>query len=727
MAIYDKQIKDRIKSDDSSFDEALNKLAESVTGRRFSSSYINNKESFNDSLNEIFAYYKIENPNDKFESDKFNEDFDIYIRSKGLSKRAVALKGKWWKDSLGAYLVRLKDSDEVIALIPSKLYGYVYYDKKAKKYKRVNKKITALFSEDAYEFIRLFKNEKLTVKDLFLFTFKLINYRDIFIVVLITLVGVLLGFLLPKLNNIIYSYVIYDDNVALLVSIFATIILINVSSIFLGLFKSILLNKIKFEVSYYLNSASYARAMSFPSEFYRTYNSGLILSMISNVSTLVIRIFDIVLSTGITSLFSLSYIGQMYLYAPGLVLPGFIVIFVTLLISILNIYFQTQYTSKHLKEGANEVALTYSLILGINKIKMVGAEKRAFSKWANAYSKTAKTQYSPPFIIKYSSILNSIASSVGTIVIYFFTISTNVSLADYFSFTTCYGIVSGVFASFVSMGSSVASFKPTYMMVKPLLQNVPENVNHREIVKKINGNIELSHVSFRYKDATKDVLSDFSIKIKSGDYLAIVGKTGCGKTTLMKLLLGFETPYKGAIYFDGKDVAKLDLNSLRRKIGSVMQDGKLFPGDIYSNITITCPEATKEEAFKAAELASFKEDIENMPMGMNTLISDDGGGLSGGQRQRLLIARALVFNPKILIFDEATSALDNITQKKISDALDNLKCTRIVIAHRLSTIKNCSRIIVIDDGKIIEDGNYDELISKKGYFYDLVKQQQLDK
>ncbi|MBQ1527790.1 MAG: ATP-binding cassette domain-containing protein, partial [Lachnospiraceae bacterium] len=240
------------------------------------------------------------------------------------------------------------------------------------------------------------------------------------------------------------------------------------------------------------------------------------------------------------------------------------------------------------------------------------------------------------------------------------------------------------------------------------------------------GRIELNNISFRYNDNMPLVLDNLSFIIEPGQYVAIVGKTGCGKSTLMRILLGFEKPQKGAVYYDGKDLEKLDLKSLRRKIGTVMQDGKLFSGDIYSNIVISAPWLTLDRAWEAAEMAGMAEDIRDMPMGMFTLISEGQGGISGGQKQRLMIARAIAPKPRILMFDEATSALDNITQKKVSESLDSLNCTRIVIAHRLSTIKNCNRIIVMDGGRIIEDGTYDELITENGYFAELVERQKLE-
>ena len=236
----------------------------------------------------------------------------------------------------------------------------------------------------------------------------------------------------------------------------------------------------------------------------------------------------------------------------------------------------------------------------------------------------------------------------------------------------------------------------------------------------------MNNVSFRYNENMPLVVDNLSLKIRPGQYVAIVGTTGCGKSTLMRLMLGFETPDKGSVYYDGRDLSTIDLKSIRKKIGVVMQEGKLFQGDIYSNIVISAPHLTIDDAWEAAELAGIADDIRRMPMGMFTMIGEGSGGVSGGQRQRLMIARAIAPKPKILMFDEATSALDNLTQKRVSESLDSLNCTRIVIAHRLSTIRECDRIIVLDKGKIIEDGSYEELIEKEGFFAELVARQRLD-
>ena len=220
-------------------------------------------------------------------------------------------------------------------------------------------------------------------------------------------------------------------------------------------------------------------------------------------------------------------------------------------------------------------------------------------------------------------------------------------------------------------------------------------------------------------------LDDVNLTIEDGEFVALIGHTGSGKSTLVQHLNGLLAPTSGRVLVDGQDLADLDLPSVRSQMGVVLQNGQLMTGDIYRNI-VGASDLTLDDAWEAAETAGIAEDIRAMPMGMNTIVSEGQGGISGGQRQRLMIARAIAPKPKLLIFDEATSALDNKTQKQVSEALDKMGCTRIIIAHRLSTIRHCDRILVLDGGQIVEDGTYNELIDKGGFFAELVERQRLD-
>ena len=290
-------------------------------------------------------------------------------------------------------------------------------------------------------------------------------------------------------------------------------------------------------------------------------------------------------------------------------------------------------------------------------------------------------------------------------------------------FNMAYGSVTAAIMSLSGIALQIANLQPILKMIKPVMEQKPESGSGRRIPTSLSGNIEINNISFKYDKDGPTILDNINLKIKKGEYVGIVGKTGCGKSTLMRILLGFEDPDAGAVYYDGHDLTSLDLRSVRQKIGVVMQNGSLFPSDIFSNIIITSPWKTMNEAWEAARMAGIEEDIKAMPMGMHTLISEGAGGLSGGQKQRLMIARAIINRPSILFLDEATSALDNITQNHVAYSISELNSTRVVIAHRLSTIKNCDRILVMDKGKIVEQGTYDELMDKKGEFYELAIRQ----
>ncbi|MBR2522573.1 MAG: ATP-binding cassette domain-containing protein, partial [Coriobacteriales bacterium] len=428
----------------------------------------------------------------------------------------------------------------------------------------------------------------------------------------------------------------------------------------------------------------------------------------------------------LTSLFSIVYIVQLFAYAPSIALTALVILLVQLAVGAIVAAAQARIERAILETNNKVAGLTPSLLTGIAKIKLVGAEKRAFAQWGNLYAEYSKARYDSPMIVKISAALPALIALFGTIAIYFFAGITNVSVADYMAFNVSYGAVSGAVMALTSLAATIATMSPMLEEVEPLLKAVPEHVSAGKPVASLSGSVEVSNVTFRYQENQPTVLDGISFKIKAREYVAIVGESGCGKSTLLRLLLGFETPERGSIYYNGQDIAEIDVRSLRRQIGVCMQNGSLFAGDIFSNITISAPHASIDDAWEAAELAGIADDIRKMPMGMYTLISDRFGGVSGGQRQRLMIARAICAKPKILIFDEATSALDNVTQRHVSDALAGLDCTRIVVAHRLSTIQLADRILLIEGGKVKEEGTYNELIEADGAFAKLVERQRLE-
>lgn len=726
MGWFDEQIRQRKKNDDEMFADAFAGIAGAVMGARVTAAMNSERQKARNAVDEILKFYRIR-PGELPESvTDLNEQLEFLLRPHGVMRRAVNLEKGWYRDASGAMLAVRKSDGAPVALLPSGLSGYAFFDETKGKRVRINRKNQDLFEEEALAFYTSFPLRKMGLKDLVLFTVRTLSVADFVLFALVTLAVTLIGLLSPKLTNLLLSDVLESGNLRLLLSLAVFMVCVSASSLLIGGVRSLLMARINTKTDLAVQAASMMRVLSLPADFFKEYASGDLSVRASQISTLCSMLIQAVLSTGLTSLFSLVYITQIFTYAPALVVPAVLIILATVAVSALTTLAQIKVGKRQMELGAKESGLSYALISGVQKIKLSGAEKRAFAKWGTLFAKEAALTYDPPAFLKLNGVITLAITLIGNLVMYYFAVLSGVSVADYFAFNTAYGMVSGAFMSLATIALTAANIKPVLDMVRPIFAAQPEISEGKKVIERLSGGIELSHVTFRYCEDMPPVVDDLSLKIRPGQYVALVGATGCGKSTLLRLMLGFEQPQKGAVYYDGRDLSGIDLKSLRRKIGVVMQNGKLFSGDIFSNITISAPWLTMDDAWEAAELAGIAEDIRRMPMGMHTIISEGSGGVSGGQRQRLMIARAVAPKPRILMFDEATSALDNLTQKKVSESLNRLKCTRIVIAHRLSTIRQCDRILYLEGGKILEDGTYDELIARDGKFAGLVARQRLD-
>ncbi len=726
MGWFSEQIKQRKNADNDAFFESFDNIADAVTGRRIASAMNDSRAITQNAIDIILKYYHVKKREIPDGINDINEQLEYLLRPCGIMRRTVKLEAGWYKDAVGAMLGTFKDDGHVAALIPSGITGYSYYDAEKEKFIKINRKNQELFDKEAFAFYKPFPLKKLTLASLMKYTLSTMSAADVVWVMLSTLAVTLVGMLSPEITNILFSTVIESESIRLLLAIAVFSVCVSASSMLFSTVKSLISARLNIKMSINIQAATMMRVMSLPASFFKDYSAGDLYSRVEGINSLCTMLVPAIFSTGLTSIFSFVYIAQILNYAPALVLPAVFFTLLTIAFTLLTAFVQMKIARKRMKFAGEESGMTYALITGVQKIKLSGAEKRAFARWGNLYAKTVQLTYNPPVFLKINSAISLAISLTGTLVMYYAAVKSGVSVADYYSFNTAYGMVSGAFTALSAIALTVSNIKPILERIKPILNTVPEVSEGKRMVTRLTGAIEINNVSFRYKENMPKVLDDLSLKIRPGQYVAIVGKTGCGKSTLMRLLLGLETPEKGAIYYDGQDLTALEPKSLRRKIGTVMQNGKLFQGDIFSNITICAPWLTLDDAWEAAEMAGVAEDIRRLPMGMHTIISEGSGGVSGGQRQRLMIARAIAPKPKILMFDEATSALDNLTQKKVSESLDSLKCTRVVIAHRLSTIKHCDRILVLEKGKIVEDGTYNELIEKKGAFAELIERQRLD-
>ena len=720
MGWFDEQIRQRKRDDADALAEALHDIAGAVSGSR---TFFQNGNAKNE-MDKILAFYGVKSRDLPGSLKDEDAQIEYLTRPHGIMKREVTLQSGWHKDAAYPMLARFKDGTPA-ALIPGKFSGYRYTERQSGRLVKVSKKDESLFDDRAYCFYKPYPLKKLNEKELAKSIFGAMNRADVCWLVLAGILITAISLIVPSVYKILFSYIANGQNIRPL--FFASLVLIctAVAVNLITAVKMMLAGRIKNKTEMSCGSAVMMRILSLPADFFKKYSAGELSSRMQSATELCEAFSETVISAGITLILFVLYFAWIAVFVPSLAVPTVVTTLSATVFSLLTVFLQSESNERQDALEAEEQGISYSLISGISKIKLVGGEKRAFAKWGRKYAEKARLMYDSSFAVKYAKSLYTLITVAGSAWIYYTAAKKGVTSAEFYSFSACYGIITGAALTLFETCGTAADIMPKLGNLAVFFECEPEISADRQTVTHLSGGVEINNVTFRYSE-NKTIFNKLSLKIRPGEYVAVVGKTGCGKSTLIRLLLGFEQPQKGVIYYDGRDLSKLDYKSLRQRIGIVMQNGKLFSGDIFSNIAISSPNLTLSEAWDAAEKAGIADDIRNMPMGMNTVLPDGGGTISGGQKQRILIARAIAAKPRIMIFDEATSALDNITQTTVSETLDSLKCTRIIVAHRLSTIKNCSRIIVLDGGKIVQDGTFDELLKDEdGLFRKLVNRQQV--
>ncbi len=725
MSWFDEQIQYRKLRDEEVLSEAYTEIASAVLGRKLHQAWQDERYAAENAIEEICKYYRIKKREIPESIKELNRELDYVFQPAGIARRTVKLEKGWQKNAVGAMLGMRKADGKVVALIPGKTGGYTVSDLELGKQIRVTDKVAEQLEDEAFVFYRPFPLKAMNFREYVRYMYEVLDVSDIIRYFAVMGILTVLGLLIPKINHMLFSDVVGYGSTQILMALMSLLFCVTVSTQLFSMMQEAYLTRINMKLSLSVQAATMMRILSLPTDFFRKYTSGELKAHVQHMNDLCSLIVNGIFSVGITGVFSLVYIIQIFRYARALVIPVLIILAVSLALTMITAALQIRYSKEAMNLNAQEQGMVYSMINGIQKIRLSGAENRAFARWGRLYAKEAKTLYELPMVLKYNTVLSMTIALLGTLVLYYAAAKSNVSVADYYAFNAAYAYVATAFGAIAGIVKTSASIKPIIEIIDPLLKAEPEINEDKEIVTRLSGRIELSHVTFAYPGSDRKILDDVSLRIKPGQYIAVVGKTGCGKSTLMRILLGFEKPQKGAVYYDNKDMEKLDLRSLRRGIGVVLQNGKLVNDDIFSNITIAAPWLTLKDAWDAAEIAGIADDIREMPMGMQTIVQSGSGGFSGGQKQRIMIARAVAAKPKILLLDEATSALDNITQKHVSDAMERMRCTRIVIAHRLSTIRQCDRILLLDNGHIVEDGTYEELVAANGFFAEMIKRQKI--
>ncbi|HEU5138568.1 MAG TPA: NHLP bacteriocin export ABC transporter permease/ATPase subunit [Bacillales bacterium] len=645
------------------------------------------------------------------------------MRNTGMRKRRVLLQGNWWEVDQGPLLAYFEENDHPVALIPKNASSYEYVDLQSHAKYKVTPEIADQLVPLAYTFYAPFPNKKLNVFDLLKFGTRFTWKRDIVFIVLLGVAAGLLGMLTPIMTGFLYNNVIPQSShtqlfylgLALIVSVFAAFLF--------SLTQSIAMVRMEGRMSATVQAAVWDRVLSLPVRFFRDYTAGDLSERIQGISSIRQLLSGATLSTILSSTFSLFNIILLFFYDANMAFAAIGLILLSVMVSIGLGLLKIRQNAALLYIQGKLSGILFQLIQGIAKFRVAGAENRAFHLWVKPYIEQQKKTVFVGKIDIASAVFNIGFSLVSSMVLFYMMMShpqmgTGTFLAFLAAFTSSLTAILAMSTSALS----ILEIIPLYQRSKPILQAIPEHHDEQTEIGQIKGEVEVNHAYFRYSPEAPYVLEDVSLQVNPGEFVAVVGSSGSGKSTLFRLLLGFDTPERGGVYYDRQDLSEVDIRSVREQIGVVLQNDQVMAGSIFDNI-IGSANLTLEDAWEAAEMAGFADDIKEMPMGMHTVLSEGASTLSGGQRQRLMIARALVRKPRILLFDEATSALDNRTQAIVSESLERLKVTRIVIAHRLSTIIHADRIYVIEKGKVVEGGTYEELMAYNGVLAALAKRQ----
>ncbi len=651
---------------------------------------------------------------------------DDMARAGHFFTRQVVLTPGWSGQDNGPLLGRLEDADDVryVALLPVSAKRYDLLDPERGVRVPIDRKLEQKKRTSAYTFYRPLPPESLTIRHIMRFVMNGV-WRDLITVILVGVAGALLALLIPIATGIIIDSIIPEANRGGLMQIGLILTVCVFVAFMFQTTRAIAMVRMEGRMDAGLQAAVFDRVLNLPIPFFREFTAGDLADRTLGINRIRQILSGATLTTAMAGLFSSLNLLVMFFYDWKLSLVGLAMILITVFVagglSLAIVRYE-----RHIFdiEGKNS-GIILQLLTGIAKLRMTGTEDRAFGVWAENFSKKKAIDFEAG---KRNAALNAATSfipMVSTMVIFWYFLRSQMSemsTGDFLAFNAAFAAFQGALVQTAMVFAGLLHVVPLWERAKPILTTQPEVDDLKAAAPRLNGDVTAEHVSFRYIENGPRVLKDVSLEVPAGAFAAVVGASGSGKSTLLRILLGFERPESGSIYYDQHDLEHLDVKSLRRQMGVVLQSGQVMPGSILKNITGAL-NITLEDAWEAARMVGLAEDIEAMPMGMHTIIPPHGGTLSGGQRQRLIIARAIVRRPRILFFDEATSSLDNRTQAIVSESLGRLNVTRLVIAHRLSTIMNADRIYVMDQGRMAESGTYDELMNAKGFFYQLAVRQ----
>ncbi len=707
MADLQKQLKELSEKRQQYVDDAYAILEETLE----------KKQSFSEDLDAVLAYYHIPSfPMDtrlplKEKLDFLAKEYDIHIRR-------VEIEDNWTDGGVLPTLVEYGNAYKVV--LPS-VRGKLYWHENGKRH-WVTKQDAAEFGKDGICFYKGM-GEVRTVPGFLKYLCNAVSGKERIGILFLGLIGILFGLAVPMVNYAIFQYIIPSAALADIFPIFSILIAVAGMTFCIKFLQSSLLSRALLKMGVYAQGALFSKLLRVKTEFFTKRKSGELADGMVGFSNAAVSMGAAVFAGGINLVLSAVYLVQMSSFIRGITLPVIGIAAVLLILLTLQTHSIIRWRRNTTIAAADMTGFVHEWFAGMEKVKLNGAELRMFHRWSGKYAGYAKTRRRP-FWVQYSAPINLAFTILSSAVLFSAASALSVNSAQYIAFYAAFGAFIAILLRIPAMIEPVAVFTGALSQVKPLICAETEAVSGQRILPQ-NENIQISNLSFKYSKDEPEIFKELNLTIHKGECIGITGKSGCGKSTLIRLLMGFEEHYQGNIFVGSTNFKDVDKQAWRKSIGTVLQNSKLITGSIYTNITLTNPSAEPEDVERAIAFAGLADDIEAMPMGIHTVVSEENCPLSGGQKQRLLIARAMIGNPQLVVFDEATSALDNTRQADVMEALNTLDTTKIIIAHRLSTLKNCDRILVIESGNIEADGDYETLLRTSPIFSQLMQRQMI--
>lgn len=668
--------------------------------------------------------------------------------SAGCFVRPVTLPDFWWRSPGRPLLGFRGEKHAPCALLPRGQSGnYEIVDPAAETRVVVDDTVAGTVAPRAYEFQRPFPSGAMGAVDLARFAARGTGADTWTVIGTLCAVG-LLALALPIATGWIIDPVIPQHEMGNLVVLTVALLLAGVGSATFSLVQAIAFVRLRGAMGNTAQMAVWDRLLKLPVSFFRQFAVGDLVSRALGMDQIKRLFAQAVSESALHAMPSLLSLTLMVYYSwrLSLVVLGVVVLYVLVALPVAR---GTLAATRALMDVSGRLqGLAFQLLGALLKLRVAGAEEGAFALWSERYSELLRLFFrvrryqillalaqSMALVLALFAILAFLSWHAGATLDFFRTASTwdeilgtrtheaLMPAGRFVSFHVAMGqFLAGAFG-LTSVATQLVGVVPLLRRLAPLLDARPEPSDASTTVLE-RGEIEFTGVDYRYQPDEPLVLEGLSFRASPGSLTALVGPSGGGKSTLVRLLLGFDVPEAGSVFVDGHDLRLMNAKALRRQMGVVIQDSQVLATTILEAIRASTA-ASLDDVWEAARLAGIADDIEAMPMGMYTPLNERAATLSGGQRQRLMIARALLRRPRVLVFDEATSALDNQTQARVSANIASLNATRIVIAHRLSTVIQADQIYFIDGGHVVEEGTYEELLERRGRFWEMAERQRL--